>query len=115
MDVIISYRLMPAVKVAGATISIEPTGRCQGFAEQPVWRWAIDLPDGSEHTGEDLCGHGNAGEMLSSMLSFLEAAAEAYDYHGGMMEDSATNLFPESVCEWASQNSEEIVLLMINE
>ena len=47
------------------------------------FRWAIDFEDGTEYSGDDLhCGAMGADEfeMLGTLLSFLDAAAEAYGY-----------------------------------
>ena len=76
------------------------------------FRWSIDFEDGSEHSGDDLrCGAMGADEceMLGTLLSFLEAAGEAYGYtlRTGRRSDNY-DLFPLGAMEWAYVNSDEL-------
>lgn len=101
--VIITSRLLPGIRIGGAEIHVEPTDRTSGG--KPRWRWIIDLPDGTTHEDTDLCGWGDAGAMLGTLLSFLDACAESRRYRG-----DNSDLFPDAVGEWAEQWSDEIRL-----
>jgi len=105
---IISSRLLPAVSVAGATISIEPTRNRDRYGK-PEWRWYVDLPGGREFDGAELYGWGDAGEMLETLLSFLGACGESVNYRDryGRGGDNA-ELFPPAVADWCGQNSDEL-------
>lgn len=109
--VIISPRLMPGVRVAGAFVSVEYAGGCDRNGK-PQWRYAVDLPNGAELVGDDLYGWGNAGEMLSTLLSFLGACGESVNYRDrtGRGGDSA-ELFPPAVATWAAANCDELALV----
>lgn len=92
-------------------ISIEASSSTDHLGK-PNWRWHIDLPDGTHHTAEDLAGWGDHRAMLGALVSFLAAAAEAYDYEQRTgTECENRDLFPASVCEWASSCSDELSLL----
>jgi len=104
----ISSRLLPAVKVGDATISIEyagnePDGRVR-------YRYYLDFADGTEHVGEDLKSGvfgGTLKQGMESLLSFLEACAESRNPRHGEPGENA-DLFPDRVGEWAYQNDGEI-------
>lgn len=100
----ISARLLPAVEINGTWISIEPTSALDGMGK-PRWRWFVDLANGKEHSGDDLTGWGNAGEMMGSLLSFLAACAESYP------DGDCADLFPAEVAEWAQQESDGIGMM----
>lgn len=112
----ISARLMPAVQVGGAWISLEVSGRTDREGRD-IYRAYIDLPDGTEHEVTDLksgCGGGSVQQGMAALLSFLGAAAESRQYRestgrAGENED----LFPVPVVEWASENSDELSMLAI--
>ena len=109
----ISSRLMAALEVGGATLSMAygPTTHDGRIA----WQCFIDLPDGSEHEVADLrsgCGGGSLQEAFCALLSFLTAAAESKAYHDrtgrpGENED----LFPAPIVDWAAQYSDELQML----
>lgn len=111
----ISSRLMPAVRIGGATISLQlgrqdPDGRTR----YDVW---IDLPNGTEVPATDLrsgCQGGDVQEGFASLLSFLGAAAESYQYRQrtGRTGDNE-DLFPPAVVEWAAQYSDELSMLAV--
>ena len=110
----ISARLLPAVEIGGAWISIEPTTTTDN-AGRLVWQWYIDLPDGAEHTAADLATHPQGNEedsvraALASLLSFLSACGEAISYQRSTGRESENaDLFPPQVAEWADQSSDEI-------
>lgn len=108
---IIGPRLMPALQVGGATVSLEIAG-CRGGRNS--YRGYVDLPDGSEHEINDLSGRGDLQDGFSALLSFLGAAAESYSYRTrtgrtGENED----LFVPAVVQWAYQNEDEIGMLAL--
>ena len=100
---IITARLLPGVKIGDSFISIELAGEtCEGRTR---YRYHIDTPD-FEHTSSDLksgCGGGDLVQGMSSLLSFLGAAAEAYN----RPDSDNADLFPPNVTEWAYQHSDE--------
>ena len=107
----ISSCLLPALEIGGAVIQLEYASRA-GRDGRVRYRWTIDLPDGSSHSGDDLqsgCGGGSLQEGFESLLSFLSAAAESWRYAGSNGENS--DLFPRPVVKWAAQNSDEIGML----
>jgi hypothetical protein len=106
----ISARLLPAVKIAGAWISIEETDDTNRDGK-PAWRWYVDLPDGTEHTDSDLHGWGNEREMLGSLLSFLDACGESLAYAGE--DGDNADLFPRPVGLWAEENRDEIGMVRL--
>jgi len=104
----ISSRLLPALTIGGATIQLEYAMR-EGREGRTRYQWIIDLPDGTEHTGNDLqsgCQGGNLQEGFQSLLSFLAAAGESYRYKA--MDGENSDLFPEPITLWASLNADEI-------
>lgn len=109
----ISSRLMPAVEVGGAVISLGNGPRnAEGRTVYGCW---IDLPDGQSFEITDLCsgcGGGGVQEGMGNLLGFLSAAAESYQYaerHGkdGMTGENS-DLFERPIVEWAAQHSDEI-------
>lgn len=107
---IISARLLPAVRVGDATVSVEPT-RNRDRDGKPEWRWYVDFPDGREFAGAELWGWGDAGEMLEALLSFLGACGESVSYHDrtGRVGESA-DLFPAELARWCADNSDALSL-----
>ena len=103
---IISARLLPALRIGDATLSLD--------SGAVFW---LDLPDGAEHRISDyrpsrMCR--DVVRVFDDILAFLSAAAEAYRYRVFVLretepsEDSNESLFPPNVVEWAYQNSSEI-------
>ena len=109
----ISPRLHPGVFVGGAWVSICYAGR-PGDDGRTRYRWHIDIA-GQEYTDDYLqsgCQGGSLQEGLESLLSFLGAFAEAIDYQQRTgRESDNSDLFPEGLAEWASQNAEELAML----
>jgi hypothetical protein len=107
----ITSRLLPGIKVGGGFISIEYSKRA-GDEGRTRYQYHIDLPNGEEHTGDDLqsgCQGGSLQEGLASLLSFLSACGESYGYSLRTgREGENTDLFPANVAEWAYQNSDEL-------
>jgi len=88
----ISYRLLPAVKVGDAYISIEFTKR-PGRDGMTRFKYYIDTP-GFEYSADDLqTWRGNLQDGMENLLVFLVAAAAEPGY-----------LFPEHVGEWADRH-----------
>lgn len=106
--VFISSRLAAAVNVAGATVSVEPTGRANRGG-MPEWRWHVDTPDGGEHSGAELWGGGGSAEMLETLLAFMAACGESVNYRvrTGRGGDNA-ELFPPAVAEWCAAHDDEL-------
>jgi hypothetical protein len=103
----IGSRLLPELKVGDGRVSLEPTRRKDRYGKW-VWRWYIDTPAG-DFADADLCGHGNAQEMFTSLLTFLSACAESY--RGWLQsgeEFENFDIFPGEVAEWAYRNHDEI-------
>lgn len=110
----ISPRLLPGLRVGKAWIQLTYSKRA-GNEGRTRYQWTIDLPDGSEHSGDDLqsgCGGGSLQGGFESLLSFLSAAAESFRYRGGNGENA--DLFPAPVVQWAADNSDEISLLSLD-
>lgn len=101
----ISARLLPAIQVGQAWISLDTGSR--------FW---IDLPDGSEHLVDDIRpgagGFGSVKAAFECLLSFLGACAEsrAYATRTGRAGENA-GLFSEEVGAWAERESDEIAML----
>lgn len=112
----ITARLLPGLRIGKAWIHLEYAKRA-GSEGRTRYKWTVDLPDGTEHTGDDLqsgCGGGPLQEGFVSLLSFLGAAAESYTYrHRTGLTGENEDLFPPAVVEWAAQNSDEIDTLRI--
>ena len=108
----ISARLLPALRVGGAVVSLEAAGTTSDWRDR--FRYYIDLPDGSNYAGSLKSGVGGCSlqEAFVSLLAFLGAAAESCDRQqrtGRPGENAA--LCPQPVVEWASQHADEIGLL----
>ena len=107
---IITGRLMAGVRIGNAFVSIElgkwtSDGRVR-------YRYCIDIPGQPELDASDLksgVGGGTLQGGMESLLSFLGAAAESYSYNG--MDGENSDLFPEHICQWASENSDKIEML----
>ena len=104
------------VRVAGAVIDLV---RCPSRTSdnRDKFAYAIVLPDGSEHHGDDLrsgCGGCSLKEAAETLLSFLSACAESVaSARRSGREGENADLFPVAVGEWADQNSDEIAMLEI--
>lgn len=107
---IITSRLMAGIKIEDSTIHIEQTGNVGEYGK-PQWRYIIDAPDFT-YRDTELYGWGDTRQMMESLLSFLYAGAEAYEYERvtGREAENA-DLFPEHVNEWASFHSDIIMVL----
>ena len=100
----ISARLLPAIQIEGAWISLDGTV------------FHIDMPDGSEHVVSDLqpprCGRFDYRQHFAALLSFLGACAEsrAYGRRNGRKGENS-DLFSEEIGAWAETCSDEISML----
>ena len=109
---IITARLLPGLKIGTAFISIETTGTTSEGRTR--YRYHIDA-EGFEYSNEDLksgCGGGSVEEGMTSLLSFLDAAAESAGHYmrTGSKGDNF-DLFPDQVTQWAYNHSDEIAML----
>lgn len=83
-----------------------------------AYHWQVDLPGnvvGATDLSGPTSGHPSPREMLSTLCSFLGAAAEAYGYDMRNGPDSSENgdLFPPEVTEWAYQHEDDITMLAL--
>ena len=107
---LIGSRLMPALRIGDGWLTLT------GYA-----RFVINLPDGSEHPITDykpgLSASRNLQLQFADMLCFLAACAESRRYarahHKDPMEGENSDLFSESVGDWAEQHVDEITMLQI--
>ncbi len=109
---IIGSRLLPALRIGDALVSIERDGETRDNRDR--FRYFIDI-DGTEHTDNDLrsdVGGCSIGKAFASLLSFLIHSAESYrpDDRDPRNNRSA-GLFAEPVEEWAAQHSDELSAL----
>ena len=88
--------------------------------DREVWGYSITRPLGergsvTERNADIYTGVGKRAtprEMLGTLLSFLGAAAESYDYQVRTDEPGENlDLFTPPVVEWAYQNSDELSML----
>jgi len=108
--VTITPRLLPGIKVGGTYISIE-YDRLPGAEGRARYRWYADLPSGKSFSGNDLqsgCGGGSLQFGLESLLDFLIACGESWNYNRENGENS--NLFPREVVEWTAENVDELTM-----
>jgi len=111
---LITSRLMAGLEIGGATLQLERLPH-RDDENRDVFKWTVDLPDGTEHNGADLrSGYGGCSmqEAFESLLSFLNAAGESFNYaerHGedGMSGENS-DCFPFAVTQWASGHTDLI-------
>jgi hypothetical protein len=99
---IISARLLPALKIGDVTLSLDDR---YAHGDRDVCTFYFDGPDFA-HTdvGLSVLPGTPAQRCFESMLSFLGAAAEAWD----RPDSDNRTLFPPAVMQWANENSSEI-------
>lgn len=111
----IGSRLVPALQVAGATLSLL---RIERAGKRQRARFALDL-DGAEYLDDSLqsAGQGfrSAVEAFESYLSFLGACAESVRYadRTGREPGENADLFPAPVAQWAAEHADEIAMARI--
>jgi hypothetical protein len=110
----ISPRLLPALQVGNAWISIEPGGVAVGGRLE--WHWHIDVHGAFEWSGRDLQtgpqhtdNEEGYRQAMSALLSFLMHAAECYR-HDSDYEDSS---FSTAVVHWAYQYDDELGMAQV--
>ena len=114
--IIITSRLLPGVKVGSATISISYSprpGDDTALGQRTRYRYYIDLPD-YEYAADDLqsgCGGGTLQSGLESLLAFLSACGESYNYRGEEGENS--DLFPLPLAQWCADHTDQLTLLQL--
>lgn len=119
----ISSRLLPALKINDAVLSLESISE-RDFEGRQSAAFILDLPDGSEYKDSSMQSgcqgfYGMGGRMqdiFAGFMSFLDAAAESYMYaENAYSNDSDSNMsmFPQNVVEWAAENADEIGILRI--
>ena len=106
---IIAPNLEPGLRIGDAWITLSYSNRPHPEGRQRYeWTW---FRGGREESGDDLAsgvGGGTLQEGFESMLAFLSAFASATE-----PDSENHNLFPESMSEWAEQNSEEIDMMRL--
>lgn len=112
----ISPSLQPALRVGQAWVCLERSSR-PGREGRDRFQWTILLPDGSEHSGEDLqsgCNGASLQGMFGTLCSFLSACGESWNYcaRNGERGENA-DLFPAPVAEWASGETDTLVMLSV--
>ena len=108
---IISSRLLPAVKIGAAYLSIEYGPWKEG---RRTYRVYLDTPTFS-YTDDTLTsgiGGGNLQEGLRSCLAFMGGCGESINYQArtGRAGENA-DLYPSHVAEWCADNDDEISML----
>jgi hypothetical protein len=107
----ISSRLLPAVRVANAVLSIgyggdaTTTGRTR-------YQYFIDFEGLSDFEGHDIksgVGGGTLKQGMESLLAFLSACGESS--RPGRKGENA-DLFPPAIGEWAYENLDEIGIVL---
>ncbi len=109
---IISPRLLPALQVGNATLSLEFGGF---VGHRSVYRWFVDILDVGEFEGDDLEGVQGTQHTFAALLDFLSACGEGLRYKESTGRESENgDLFPRPVAEWARQHCDELGLLAAN-
>ena len=111
---IIGPRLLPALKVGGATLSLELDGS-QSPDGRDIAEFTLDMPDGTMYVDRELksgCqGFRSPVGAFESFLGFMTACIESLEYANyssdGEIGENA-NLFPSHIGEWALDNKYEI-------
>jgi hypothetical protein len=112
---IISARLLPAIKIADCTISLERRDR----DSEGRWMFRIyfDFKDGRKFVEDTLrsgCGGigGGTQEMFETLFSFLTWAGEAAHWRQlSGCESENEDLFCPEITEWCEQNNDDISCL----
>ena len=112
---IIGSRLLPCLKVGDSYISLQ-LDRCEGG--RFTWRYFLDI-DGKEYTNNDLeAGFKSTILAFKSLLEFLSACGESYQYRisSGKTKpdpDSNESLFPTPIPEWCYLHYDELSMLAL--
>ena len=111
---IISARLLPAVRMGDSTVSIEaishdPDGRIN-------WQFFIDKPNehGLTYRGEGLSTHHGVRESMGDLLSFLQhfgESARRWEIDG---DDDGDDLpVPTHVARWCEAHQDEMSMIRL--
>lgn len=115
---IISSRLLPALRIGDAVLSLEDWGHANGREGRDVATFILDLPGGTEYRDDQLQsgrqGFRGCVEMFETFLCFLESGAEHYDYVQRVGRDDDPFPFPNHVLAWASDNKDEITVVRVD-
>lgn len=108
---LISSRLLPAIRIAGCTISLEHIG--YGRESRAEYLVYFDFADGRELQESGLAGpaigEATLQSMFGTLLCFLYACGEGRRYERASgRESEGSKLFQEPIAEWAEMNSDEI-------
>ena len=118
---IITARLLPGLKINSSKfacndsfLSIKFDGETSDGRAR--YRYYLDTP-GFEFTSNDLksgVGGGSLQEGMTSLLSFLSAAAESASYYmSTKVKGDNFDLFPGQVTQWAYNHSDELSMLSL--
>lgn len=109
---IITPRILAGLKIGKDSYISIAYGHTNGEGRMCYSIW-IDIGE-KEFYVDDLksgCRGSDLQEGMTSLLSFLGAAADAYRYEMGGRKSDNSDLFVPEVVEWAYQNSDEISML----
>lgn len=121
---IIGPRLLPALKVGGAILSLELDGS-QSLDGRDIAEFTLDMPDGTMYVDRELksgCqGFRSPVDAFESFLSFMSACVESLEYANysadGEVGENA-DLFPRHIGKWALNNKyaiEEMICELTDE
>ena len=109
---IIGSRLLPALKIGDATLSLATAAWAEhregDLGRRMEFGFYLDTPE-FEYFDDNLqsgCGGCGLVRAFENFLGFMEAAIESYDYevrYPGFKGEN-TDLFPRHVVEWAYDN-----------
>lgn len=108
----ISARLLPALKIGDAWLSLESiVARDERGRQRAIF--ILDLPDGASHRDDNLrsgCGGFlSPVEAFGAFLGYLDAFAEAVEFETrSPFKSENSDLFPSFMQEWAVDNHYEI-------
>lgn len=103
-------------QINGANISLWASKK-KNAERRVIFGYEISLESGYKYHSSDLksgCQGGNLKEGMGSLLSFLSAAGESFNYaeRKGLdgMEGENSEMFPREITEWASNNCDELTM-----
>jgi hypothetical protein len=108
-------------QISGATLSLW-TSKKKNSEKRVVFGYEIILDNKFKYRAYDLKSganrvSGSLKEGMKSLLSFLGAAGESFNYAERKGNDGMTGenseLFPREITEWAANNSDELAMAQI--